>query len=252
MARSMIVFVAATAALVGVAAVDLVIKPGLLYAWLITMLLLLVFVLVLGVAQTGRPAGVLIDERNKYSLSRLQTLMWTVIALSAFAALGLTRLANGTVDPFGIALPQELWIALGVTATALVGSPLVRATKMTDNRQPNQDEFARTKLALGGGDKVNHRGLIVFNTSADDASWLDLFRGEETGNAAILDLGKIQMFYFTAIVLGAYAALIWGQFTTTGTTPAVLPDFTPTLVGLLGLANGTYLANKVVPHSATQ
>ncbi len=41
--------------------------------------------------QPGRADGVLIDLRNKVSLSRLQLVMWTVIVLSAWVTLALHR-----------------------------------------------------------------------------------------------------------------------------------------------------------------
>ncbi|MBK8909201.1 MAG: hypothetical protein IPM60_15365 [Rhodospirillales bacterium] len=41
----------------------------------------------------GRIDGVLIDARNKISLSRLQLILWTVVVLSAWITLGLHRVS---------------------------------------------------------------------------------------------------------------------------------------------------------------
>ncbi len=44
------------------------------------------------------------------------------------------------------------------------------------------------------------------------AQWSDLFRGEEVGNGAYLDIGRVQMFYFTFILVLAYGYTLGGMF----------------------------------------
>ena len=90
------------------------------------------------------------------------------------------------------------------------------------------------------------------------------FRGEEIGNAAHLDVGKIQMFYFAVVLVLAYAVLLGTMFaniTHPSTTCEIatgmsmicgLPSLPDGMVALLGISNGGYLGNKVIPHTAGQ
>ena len=53
--------------------------------------------------------GILIDERNKVSLSRLQATVWTVIIVSGFAAIGLgQRHRDGAIEPPLATIGQDL------------------------------------------------------------------------------------------------------------------------------------------------
>src|SRR5262245_20912403 len=91
-------------------------------AWALILALLIAFLLVAGDGITGRWAGVLIDERNKMSLSRFQLVLWTALLLSAFLAIAIARVREGMVaDPLSIALPQELWMLMGISTASLVG-----------------------------------------------------------------------------------------------------------------------------------
>src|SRR2546427_2881501 len=68
-------------------------------AWLLTLILLAVFAAVAGQGITGLWRGLLIDERNKISLSRLQIVLWTVVVLSGFLTAALSNLAMGQPTP---------------------------------------------------------------------------------------------------------------------------------------------------------
>src|SRR2546423_884710 len=61
--------------------------------WLINLVLFLLFIIILGNGITGRWEGLLIDDRKKMSLSRLQTIAWTVLILSAFVTAAMTNIS---------------------------------------------------------------------------------------------------------------------------------------------------------------
>lgn len=238
-----------------------------LWSWLETLILLAAFVTIAGHGITGLWRGALIDDRNKMSLSRLQMIVWTIVVLSGFLAAALDNIRAGpTNSPLGIAIPAELWALMGITTTALLGSPLILSTKKARPANPQQ---ARETLArLGAAPvpagapaqapgvaahsrQVTHQGQVLVNVRPEDAQWSDLFLGEETGNGANLDLGKIQMFYFTLIVALAYAVALGALFAG-GTVPIrAFPALDASMVALLGISNGGYLANKAIPHSQT-
>ena len=72
--------------------------------------------------------------------------------------------------------------------------------------------------------------------------------GEETGNATKPDMGKIQMFYFTIILVITYALALIRTFKDPS-LPAALPAISASMIALLGISHAGYLANKAVPHS---
>jgi len=224
-----------------------------LWTWMGTLILLAVFTTIAGQGITGLWRGLLIDERNKISLSRLQVIIWTIVVLSGFLTAALSNLAAGQTSPLSIAIPTELWLLMGISTTSLVGSPLIKSTKTA--RKPNETERTSTfnLMAEEGLDtkKLSSKGQIVINTSLEDARWSDLFKGEESGNAAQLDLSKVQMFFFTLILVIAYAAAIGSAFT--GTEPKIdsFPALDSGMLALLGISHAGYLVNKAVPHSQT-
>jgi hypothetical protein len=97
------------------------------------------------------------------------------------------------------------------------------------------------------------QGLLYRNPSAAQASWIDLFRGNEIGNYQLTDMAKVQMFFFTIVVVVAYVAAIVALF---GNTSALqhplgvdLPPFSATLNTLLAISHGGYLSAKTIDHT---
>ena len=68
--------------------------------WMIVLGLMFAFLLVLGLA-TGDIRGVLIDDRNQMSLSRFQLVSWTLIIISAYFTLSLSRVHELYNSPKG-------------------------------------------------------------------------------------------------------------------------------------------------------
>lgn len=232
--------------------VGLLIPFSLLWTWLAILVLLGVFTAIAGAGVTGLWTGALIDETNKMSLSRLQILLWTVLVLSAFVAVALANLRAGQASPLAIAIPQQIWVVLGISTTSLIGTPLIRSQKM--NPAPRADQRDLTLEILRKERRARAEplvwGVILVNARPEDAEWSDLFRGEETGNGAHLDVGKIQLFYFTLILVLVYAVALGSSFL--GSLPIhQFPELDQSAIALLAISHGGYLSNQVVPHSAT-
>ncbi len=247
-----------------------------LRAWLAIMILLFLFVLIVGHGITGLCRGVLVDERNKISLSRLQMILWSILVLSGFITIALGNIQCKDGNPLNIAIPTELWILMGISTASLVGSPLILSNKKT--KTPDDKEMTKTFNLMGVeyhkitnkiledikaappqqapaalANTVTNVGQVVFNLNPKDISWADLFRGEETGNAAQVDLAKVQMFFFTVLVVLGYGVAMGAKMFTG--SPLGIHEFPPlhqSLVTLLGISHAGYLANKAVPHSETQ
>ena len=94
-------------------------------AWIQILVLMTVFSIVCGRAITGHWRGILIDRRNKMSLSRLQLLVWTLVVLSAIIAAVLSNVAFGWHSPLEITIPSQMWILMGITTGAAIGSPAI-------------------------------------------------------------------------------------------------------------------------------
>jgi len=326
----------------------------------------------------GRADGVLIDLRNKISLSRLQLVLWTVVVLSAWVTLALHRTipvvagrlpgpgsatvttvagllaedgatgqqataratavvaqlmgadAAANVDtasysPLNIAFPQEVLLALGISVASLAGAGAIksnraadengRATQIVENRVDRAQEAAahagaqvttlestvesleslsggleaaddpdaaaraaaaearlaelepRLRAAEAAAARAETRaaeqatqlaviqaeavGELHANASPADARWSDMLRGDTVANFAFADLGKIQMFLFTVVLVFAYAALVWSIMrmpAAEGVLQVVpslsLPAFSDSAIITLALSHGGYLATK--------
>jgi hypothetical protein len=220
-------------------------------AWLFILVLMIFFAIVAGKGITGYWRGILIDNRNKISLARVQLLVWTLLILSAIVTAGITNGAFGAQSPLSIQVPQELWVLLGISTASAVAAPAVTAGKR--DKTPDPTELLNTVSEIQKTDQqvridIKHSGVLVRNESPADARWGDLLKGDESGNAATVDLGKLQMFFFTFVLALGYGVAIGRLFDGTGGI-ASLPLIDSSVNTLLGISHTGYLANKVLPHS---
>jgi hypothetical protein len=224
-------------------------RIGFFAAWVLNMALLVAFAVVVGQGIVGLKRGALIDERNRISLSRLQLSLWTVLLLSSLITATMLNVYRGEKEPLSIALPQELWWLMGISTTSLVGSGLIKSTKKDGT--PDEGEKQTTLAEIAEKERVplpDTKGKLVVKSSPLDANWYDLFMGEEAGNGSHLDLGKVQMFYFTWILVVAYAATIADAFHGLPSIHA-FPILDKGMIALLGISHAGYLTNKALPHT---
>jgi len=223
-----------------------------LWTWILIELILLLSILVIGHGLTGVWKGVLVDEENHVSLSRLQMVCWTVTVLSAYLAAAFVNLRMGICESFSVAVPEQLWLLMGISTTSLVGSPLFKSVKkdkpFTAQKFLGTNTFSLLKARGINEIGIMNVGLLVVNKEIKSARWTDLFRGEEVSNAAQVDLSKIQMFYFTLIALIIYFVLVGKIFVNTGECIKELPPLTASLLVLLGISHAGYLTSKAVPR----
>ena len=114
-------FILAVVIIVLVAAlmlVGLVIAP--FWLWLLIAGVMVILLIALGLQVKQHVLGVLIDSRNRISLSRFQTTLWTILVLSAFLAIALPRCLpfSGTSS-----INQPLNITIPTDATSITVSP---------------------------------------------------------------------------------------------------------------------------------
>ena len=68
------------------------------------------------------PLGILIDPRNKLSLSRLQVVLWTLLILSAFSGIALQ-------EGKAIYMAPELWALMAISTGSAAGAIIIKSTK---------------------------------------------------------------------------------------------------------------------------
>jgi hypothetical protein len=250
--------------LFGIAAIGIWWQPERpVIAWLAIMMLMAAFMVTFGHGITGSWRGVFIDGRYRISLGRLQLLAWTLVILSAIIAAAFHNLNSHIGSPLEISIPSQLWVLMGITTASAIASPAVLSNKR--NLQPDEKERSKTEKNIieqkqkageiviqadeeKKKEKDEIKTIIHSNDSFDDARWGDLLKGDETGNAAAVDVGKIQMFFITFILVVAYGAAIGNLLAGDGQITA-LPPVDEGMNVLLGISHTGYVANKAVSHS---
>ena len=190
-------------------------------------------------------------------------------------------------EPLGIQLPAVLWALMGISMTSAVASPLLKANKAQRTAEQDRIQKAkggqapRTLLDLEGRavgtveppppvtyaavldqrkaandpaaeDAQEGKGVMVRKTSWREASFADVFTGEEVSTYGYVDMAKVQNFFFTVIAVIAYAVMLGGVMAAVGKQVAgfyVFPDLTEGLVAILGISHAGYLIDKPFTHS---
>jgi len=160
-----------------------------LRSWFVIALLMALYFLFLGRWISGRPLGVLVNERNLMSLSRFQ-----------------------------------------------IGTPLLLSAKANQTPAPNTVAKASEALNEPAAEiQTNNQGTLYSNAHISDASLTDMFQGDEIGNTAYVDVAKVQMFYFTVVVIVAYSYALYSAMSHIYPQEGFMMPVPPTaLVGLVG------------------
>lgn len=218
---------------------------GLFASWVITMSAVGLFTMLVGHGVTGALKGALVDDRLRVSLSRLQMLTWTAVIIPAFGVIAIARTGHDPVTALDVSVPSTVWWLLGISTTSLVGSPVIRDFKADAAKMP-LPPVLKAIVSQQGIDPslVQVEDQYVKNTSIDQASFADLFMGELVDDFALLDVSKMQMFFFTLLAVLAYGTAIAASLRS-GTIPDALPDVSAGLLAILGISHGGYLATKM-------
>jgi hypothetical protein len=219
----------------------------------------------IGVALTGQRMGILWSTRNTYSLSRLQITLWTLLVFSALAAAcacrayGLFTEAGGPgtlATAMGIHIPNALLAAMGISVASAAASPAILSMK-SQGAAPSQTDMQTAAKRFGGDVFAVGRVMV----RPDDCPPLvkDLFRSDDAAAAGTVDVGKVQQFIVTLLLLSVYFAMLLQMFWS-GQAPdladpkakgvTALPPLSDGFVWLMGVSHAGYLAYKAAPASA--
>lgn len=232
-------------------------------AFLIVMVILILFMAVIGMVTLNRPLGFLISERNVMSLSRVQLSAWTILVLSAFLVAALKRVLAPEVEaPLDIVIDWKVWALLGISTASFISSPMVLSNKKT--KIPTAAAVTRTEPEIArivsqpgnlqqGVVAANRQGSLFRYPDPKHALFFDIFEGDEVGNTLTVDISKVQMFFFTVIAVFTYAVALYQLFYTGAPEDfASFPVPSEGLVWILGISHAGYLGTKAVDHTDLQ
>lgn len=205
-----------------------------LWVWLTIFILLALFAFIVGHGVTGFWYGLLIDSHHKLLLSRLQMILWTLVILSGFLAAALSNIRGGQSEPLQIQMPPELWLLMGISTTSLVSTPLLNGKKAASNGSGAEGEALAAQSS-------------TLEANAPTLRWSDLFQTENGDGNGRLDLSKLQMFFFTLILVIAYGAALAGLFAQSVNKIEALPTLDPGMMLLLGISHIGYLVEQALP-----
>jgi len=223
---------------------------ALIVSGVVSIILTLIFRIVL--RKNGSNFWDCIREKDFHpSLARFQFLLWTWVIVFAFFSVILMRAFAG-VQPVPLAIPQNLLLLMGVNAAPTAISSAVNGfryqafiTSIEKQRRANNVNSTRQLLELK--DKSGNQKEISIEVGATkyilkEIPLSDIFN--EEGKPAIT---RFQVFVWTIIAIIVYF-IIFGM-TTLSSLPNIqsfsLPDVDLTMLTLMGLSHGTYIAGKM-------
>jgi hypothetical protein len=176
--------------------------------------------------------AIFIDFRGRYSLTRFQISMWTIIVISLFSGVFFARLFGKIPSPLDITIPKELLILMGISMGSTATSEAIKAGK--DIKDKKGEYIARVpKEPKQGSPKAKFAQVYL----AEEG---------EAGREEAIDITKFQNFLLTFIVLIAYvAAAIAFIAKTKVSCLTALPGLDGTMLTLIGISHAGYIAGKL-------
>jgi hypothetical protein len=210
-------------------------RSGLLgLQWLCVLLSLVIVCAIIGTLANGRLFGIFIDERNRISLSRFQWVLWFLVLFSSYFTGSVWDIAHEGGDM--PAIDPNLFGLIGISSGSAVVSNLIVDTKK--NEAPAKAPAPSDQPLVG---------KIDVNLAPNDASWADLYLGEEEGNRNSIDASRLQKLIATILLVIVYSRLVWHGLspdTIEGGGSFTMPVIGTSFLTLMGASHAAYLAYK--------
>ncbi|MDT7786115.1 MAG: hypothetical protein QOF58_4534 [Pseudonocardiales bacterium] len=200
------------------------------WAWLVSALVIVLLAVVIP-SRLGAQ-NVLRDARGRYSLSRLQVMLWTVVLLSLIAGMAFGRFAAGQVDVAGFQIPDQVLWLLGISVASGVVAAAVKVVKSTNR----PETVAAYPLGKEGG-----------------KLWEMLTAEEGASAGRSIDLTKFQNFVITVLLVALYVAQAASALKAVDNPAGIagLPAFSDAFLVLLGVSHAGYLLGKMPSPAGT-
>jgi hypothetical protein len=178
-----------------------------------------------GLSSPSRILGILIDDRGRYSLTRFQIALWSILVISVVSGLFFGRLAGGfAATALDFKIPPELLAAMGISAGSAAAATAVKASK---------NVIRPEAIAAGGREEPPRLTQMLLREEGDKAD-------------KVIDIAKFQNFWITLFLVGAYALLVVASISKAKTVgDLALPGFSATFLTLLGISHAGYIAGKL-------
>jgi hypothetical protein len=192
--------------------------------------LLFLWVLYWAIGKKPNPLEVVRGVDQRWSSSKLQFFLWTVMVIFSYASvyaalIGVGALAKIAAQSVGslVNIPTNLLLAMGFSVTTALA-----AKGITVNQ-------------------LNNQATAKENVATDDAKLGDLVKDD--GGA--IDLTKVQMLGWTVVALGGYFSQVVTTVVRLGygspaTEQVILPNIDTSLMVLMGFGQAAYLAKKMI------
>jgi hypothetical protein len=222
-------------------------RSGLLgLQWLCVLASLVIVCVIVGSLANGRLIGIFVDERNRISLARFQWVLWFLVLFSSYFTGSVWDISHEGGDMPTI--DATLFGLIGISSGSAVVSNLVVDTK---KRETAVDTAPANGQPAAANDPTLV-GKIDVNLAAADASWADLFLGEEQGNRSSIDVSRLQKLVATLLLVIVYSRLVWHGFspdTIDGGGSFTMPVVGTGFLTLMGTSHAAYLAYKATPKT---
>jgi hypothetical protein len=189
------------------------------WKWLAILIAFAAVALLFGaVAISSRNGGLwklIQGEDGAASTSKFQWLLWLIVVLFSYIALWILRARQGDYSAIPN-VPKNVLIVLGVSTGTMVAAKGITSGYVASNRTAKQ------------------------NRNADD-----LMGGIFADDAGYPEIAKIQIVGFTFVTVGIFLATVIHQIASNPPLTS-LPDIDASLMVLMAISSGGYLAKKVV------
>lgn len=197
--------------------------------WAVSGVVLVIFAALIGRATGYGLVGVLIDGRGRYSLSRLQLVMWTLLVLSTLLGLFFSSGYSKAGIDAAFRIPQNLLVLMGISVgSATVAGAVKNSKDLTGNVQRAGILPPTAALARGAANVVVRPHFSQMFLEEE---------GSQIDN--VVDVSKFQNFFFTLALAVTYIALV------ASSNPHGYPAFSNEVLWLLGLSHAGYVGSKL-------
>jgi hypothetical protein len=227
---------------------------AILWSWAVAAAVLLLFAVLIGLRATLPPGnvkpsppwlGILIDNRGRFSLNRLQIVVWTIVVISLIAGVFFGRLIEGVDGPLEFTIPGRVLGLLGIS----VGTAVTVATMKSSNATSAATVVppAPEVVAAAPNGRAQTK-LATYQATGRTPFLAQIFMAEEGAYADdVIDVSKFQSFAITIVLVVAYVAMSISTISDASSAAAVteLPDLKGTFLILLGISYAGYAGGKI-------
>jgi hypothetical protein len=192
-----------------------------LIRWMWVMICLTTITMIASKIISGSPFSWLINKQNRLSLSQLQMFLWTIMVFSAIFVSVIENIYGGyLIGSIDIEIPEELWIAMGISTGSLVSSRVILDNKISDSLE-----------------------------TAFKPKLLDLVRSEIANTEKEIDLSRVQNLLITILLFFVYFTSLGSnllhEVIRYGEMPInKFPELNASFAWLLAISHGGYLVMK--------